>query len=90
MGFSFWKGQTSVMGNDSAILTYPSAGGERRPEKMWTVGADITREEYLHHLDTAKLLDREQAYLLAKVLPFLPSICWATTRFFFLSRFDGI
>ena len=35
---------------------------------MWTVGADITREEYLHLLDTAKQLDREQAYLLVKVM----------------------
>ena len=35
---------------------------------MWTLGADITREEYLHLLDTAKLLDREQAYLLVKVM----------------------
>ena len=35
---------------------------------MWTVGADITREEYLHLLDTAKQLDREQAYLLVKVI----------------------
>ncbi len=35
---------------------------------MWTVGADITREEYLHLLDTAKRLDREQAYLLVKVM----------------------
>ncbi len=35
---------------------------------MWTVGADITREEYLHLLNTAKLLDREQAYLLVKVM----------------------
>ena len=35
---------------------------------MWTVGEDITREEYLHLLDTAKLLDREQAYLLVKVM----------------------
>ena len=35
---------------------------------MWTLGADITREEYLHLLDTAKQLGREQAYLLVKVM----------------------
>ena len=34
---------------------------------MWTVGPEITREEYLHLLDTAKKLDRKQAYLLVKV-----------------------
>ena len=35
---------------------------------MWTVGADITREEYLHLLDTAKRLNDERAYLLVKVM----------------------
>ncbi len=34
---------------------------------MWTVGPEITREEYLHLLDTAKRLDQRQAYLLVKV-----------------------
>ena len=35
---------------------------------MWTVGADITREEYLHLLDTAKRSNDERAYLLVKVM----------------------
>ena len=35
---------------------------------MWTVGADITREEYLHLLDTAKESKNERAYLLVKVI----------------------
>ena len=35
---------------------------------MWTVGADITREEYLHLLDTAKGSNDERAYLLVKVM----------------------
>ena len=34
---------------------------------MWTVGPEITREEYLHLLDTARQLDHRQAYLLVKV-----------------------
>ena len=35
---------------------------------MWTLGADITREEYLHLLDTAKRSNDERAYLLVKVM----------------------
>ena len=35
---------------------------------MWTLGADITREEYLHLLDTAKGSNDERAYLLVKVM----------------------
>ncbi len=35
---------------------------------MWYAGADITREEYLHLLDTAKELNDERAYLLVKVI----------------------
>ena len=34
---------------------------------MWTVGPEITREEYLHLLDTAKQQDQRQAYMLVKV-----------------------
>ena len=35
---------------------------------MWTLGVDITREEYLHLLDTAKRSNDERAYLLVKVM----------------------
>ncbi len=35
---------------------------------MWTLGADITREEYLHLLDTARESNDERSYLLVKVM----------------------
>ena len=45
----------------STIMVIFLLAGESSSEKMWTVGPEITREEYLHLLDMAKRLDQEQA-----------------------------